>query len=85
VPLCLVSTMRSLLKIESEGIVAALPPPPGVIPNFEHPESQGHRVVITTAILVPLATLVVTLRIYTRGMIVRSIGSDDCKLLYCQR
>jgi hypothetical protein len=77
--------MGSILKTEREEIVGALPPPPGVIPNFEHPESRRNRNVVAMAILLPLATLVLALRLYIRRVIVRSMGSDDCKLLYFQR
>ncbi|KAH9204971.1 hypothetical protein DL95DRAFT_493910 [Leptodontidium sp. 2 PMI_412] len=58
-------------------IVGVLPPPAGVRPNFEHPESIGHHLVIVIAIFLPLASLVVALRIYTRRVIVNAIGYDD--------
>ncbi|KAH9207135.1 hypothetical protein DL95DRAFT_238186, partial [Leptodontidium sp. 2 PMI_412] len=58
-------------------IIGASPPPPGVIPNFKNPESQGYRVTLTIAILFPLATIVLLLRLYTRIIIVRKVGIDD--------
>ncbi|KAH9216512.1 hypothetical protein DL95DRAFT_407493 [Leptodontidium sp. 2 PMI_412] len=64
-------------RIARQEVVGAMPPPPGVIPNFEHPESRGNQVVVTIAVLLPLATLVLSLRLYTRRMIVRTMGSDD--------
>jgi hypothetical protein len=73
--------MDLMLKTERDEIIGTLPPPPGVIPDFEHPESVGHRVIIAIAIFFPLATLVLFLRIYTRAILVRNVGSDDCKLL----
>jgi hypothetical protein len=72
--------MGLILNTAREEIIGASPPPPGVIPDFEHPESVGYRVVIATAILLPLTTVVVCLRIYTRVKIVSYMGSDDCKL-----
>jgi hypothetical protein len=69
-------------RIARQEVVGAMPPPPGVIPNFEHPESRGNQVVVTIAVLLPLATLVLSLRLYTRRMIVRTMGSDDCKFLH---
>ncbi|KAH8591910.1 hypothetical protein B0O99DRAFT_718424 [Bisporella sp. PMI_857] len=69
--------MGLILNTAREEIVGALPPPPGVIPNFEHPESLGYRVVIATAVLFPLATFVLCLRIYTRAKIVCYMGPDD--------
>ncbi|KAH9216140.1 hypothetical protein DL95DRAFT_460432 [Leptodontidium sp. 2 PMI_412] len=62
-------------------IVGALPPPPGVIPDFEHAESSGYQVNIVVAILFPLVTLVVALRIYIRAMIVRNVGTDDYAII----
>ena len=77
--------MGLVLNTAREEIVGALPPPPRVIPDFEHPESLGYRVVIATAVLFSLATFVLCLRIYTRAKIVCYMGSDDCKLPCCQR
>jgi hypothetical protein len=81
----LISVMGFILKAERDGIMGTLPPPPGVNPNFENPESQGYRVVLAIAILFPLATIVLFLRVYTSVVIVRNFGTDDCKLLCCQR
>ncbi|KAH8595300.1 hypothetical protein B0O99DRAFT_572012 [Bisporella sp. PMI_857] len=69
--------MGLMLKTERDEIVGSLPPPPGVIPDFEHPESRGYQVIIAIAVLFPLATLFLVLRIYTRAIIVRNVGSDD--------
>ncbi|KAH6712105.1 hypothetical protein BKA61DRAFT_486494 [Leptodontidium sp. MPI-SDFR-AT-0119] len=74
--------MNSALKTEREGVIGAFPPPFGVVPNFNHPKSQGNRIVIAIAILLPLATFVFSLRIYTKRMIIRTLGSDDCKFVY---
>jgi hypothetical protein len=76
--------MGFILKAERDEIVGALPPPPGVNPNFENPESQGYRVILTIVILFPMATIAVFLRVYTRIVIVRNFGIDDCKFC-CQR
>ena len=73
--------MYLILRNERSEIVGASPPPPGVVPNFEHPESRGHLIILVTAILLPIATFVLALRIYTRVALVRYLGSDDCKLI----
>ncbi|KAH6700564.1 hypothetical protein BKA61DRAFT_681673 [Leptodontidium sp. MPI-SDFR-AT-0119] len=67
------------LKTERDEIVGVILPPPGVIPDFEHPESRGYQIILANAILFPLVTLFVVLRIYTRAIIVRNVGSDDCQ------
>lgn len=78
---CFVNTMNSALTTEREGVIGASPPPFGVVPNFNHPKSQGNRIIVVIAILLPLATFVLFLRIYTKRMIVRTLGSDDCKFI----
>jgi hypothetical protein len=60
-------------------IVGALPPPAGVSPNFNDPESVGYIVIVTNTIFLPLASLILALRIYTRRVIVGGIYIDDCK------
>jgi len=55
-------------------------PPPGVIPNFAHPKSQGYILIIVTAICYSLMLPIVILRVYCRNWINRSFGLDDGKL-----
>lgn len=55
------------------------PPPPGVMPNFNQPESIGYKILITTTTCVPLSLFVLLLRLYTRRFIVRAMGAEDCK------
>ncbi|KAH8589764.1 hypothetical protein B0O99DRAFT_745744 [Bisporella sp. PMI_857] len=65
---------RLLLREEFVGVV---PPPPGVSPNSINPPSLRH-ITLTTNIVLPLvSTLFVTLRLYTTGFILRSVGIDD--------
>ena len=58
-----------------------IPPPPGVTPNVGHPEYIGHVVITLNLVFFPLSTLILFLRIYTRRVIVRIIGCEDCKHL----
>ncbi|KAF2837271.1 hypothetical protein M501DRAFT_978337 [Patellaria atrata CBS 101060] len=59
----------------------ALPAPPGYSSNLVHPECIGHQVIEISLPCTILATFFVLLRLYTRGYIVRSIGSDDGEFL----
>lgn len=68
-----------LAVTSNSGIVGLSPPPPGVTPNFDHPESIGYRLAITLAVFLVLATCVLLLRLYTRYFIINIIGADDCK------
>ena len=54
-------------------------PPPGVTPNFAHPDSIGYQVIDSGIITGSFALLAVTLRIATKRWIVKSSNLDDCK------
>ena len=56
-----------------------IPPPPGVAPNLDHPASLKHSMVVANAICLTLACVSVALRLWTRAIIVRSLGWDDCE------
>jgi hypothetical protein len=59
--------------------VGVIPPPPGLTPNFIGPPSLQHVVLIANIILPIISALFVALRLYTTGLITRSVGVDDCK------
>ncbi|KAI9787317.1 MAG: hypothetical protein M1816_007665 [Peltula sp. TS41687] len=58
-------------------IAAASPPPPGVTPNFDHPESNAHALHVVNAVCLVVAVMFVALRIFTRFAVVKSLGWDD--------
>ena len=62
------------------GIPAALPPP-GVVPNPEHPYSSGYILIVVGTILLTVMLLSVCIRIYTKIRIVKKSSPDDCKLM----
>lgn len=60
-------------------IVGVIPPPPGVTPNFDHsPSRQGLMLGINVACLV-FAFAFVSMRLWTKTYLTRSVGWDDCK------
>ncbi len=63
--------------------VGLVPPPPGVIPNFNNPESVYGRVMTAELITLGIALPFVLMRIYTRLFITRAVGWDDCKTAPC--
>jgi hypothetical protein len=71
--------MQPFLTAKSEQIIALLPPPPGVTPDFDHPVSIAYRLVITIAICLSASTIAILLRLYTKFFIVHIVGVDDCK------
>jgi hypothetical protein len=58
--------------------VGLLPPPPGVVPNFDNPESTGYKVIITAVVTWALATSIVLLRAYVKLRIIRKMNANDC-------
>lgn len=59
--------------------IGASPPPPGVIPNFENPESIAYRVMIIAVFGPVIAIPVCCVRIYTKRCILQNLGFDDCE------
>ena len=59
------------------GELPAAPPPPGVIPNFENPESTALRLYVCVAIFGFLALTSYCVRIFTRVRILHAFGGDD--------
>lgn len=65
--------------MNSSGVVGAWPPPPGVTPNFENPDSIAWMV-ITAALISPVvAVFFVLMRSYTKKCIFNRFDWDDCK------
>ncbi|KAI9784239.1 MAG: hypothetical protein M1816_000911 [Peltula sp. TS41687] len=58
-------------------IVGAIPPPPGVKPNFLHPESREHTMIAVNVACLTIGISFVLMRLWTRSFITRSIGWDD--------
>jgi hypothetical protein len=58
-------------------IIAAVPPPPGVIPSFDHPEFNGRPVVTSSLACIFVATLALCMRLYTRAVITKRVESTD--------
>ena len=67
-------------NMNSDGtVVGAMPPPPGVIANFDSPESIAHRVIIIAVLGAVIAIPVCLVRLYTKRAILRTFGWDDCE------
>jgi hypothetical protein len=56
-----------------------MPPPPGVVPNFDNPETLFPRVVTTHLVSVCLAFAFILIRLWTRYYVSRSMWWDDCE------
>ena len=62
--------------------IGALPPPPGIEPNFIDPPSQQNGNIALHTVLLSLATIFVSIRIYTRIWITKlDLGVEDCQFI----
>lgn len=59
----------------------ALPPPPGVIPNFTNPETQGPRLVVVGAVLLTFVLIALVNRVYTKLGILKKVSWDDLTII----
>lgn len=58
--------------------VGAMEPPPGVVPNFVNPPSIEYYSVLCASICLPLVTIFVTLRMFTKVFVLRKVCAEDC-------
>ncbi|KAF2682316.1 hypothetical protein K458DRAFT_57001 [Lentithecium fluviatile CBS 122367] len=65
------------------GYLGALPPPPGVEPNFDDPPSQLSANIALHTVCLTAATLAVAIRLYTRTIVTKNkLGIDDFLCLF---
>ena len=55
----------------------ALPPSPGVTPNFARPEGNGSLLVFVNGTLSALMLILIAIRVYTKISIVQKFSWDD--------
>lgn len=60
--------------------IPAIPPPPGIKSNFDNPRTLKSSFVAVNATFLSLMVIVVAIRTYSRGVIARAMGWDDCML-----
>jgi hypothetical protein len=63
--------------------IGAMPPPPGVVPNFDDPPSLALASTAASIALAVFSTCFVALRFYTTLGITRVRGISDRKLRKC--
>lgn len=54
-------------------------PPPGVIPNFDHPQSRAFEVHTGMGICIGVTSVLVLLRVYVKLAVTHMWGWDDCE------
>ena len=54
-------------------------PPPGVLPNFVNPPTLNTASVSAMTVELVLTTLFVSMRMYTKAFLMRSLWYEDCK------
>jgi hypothetical protein len=66
----------------SDGLITVRPPPPGYTINLVNPEYIGYQLVIVAIVSASLSTFFLLLRLYTRKLIVKSLGWDDFWIVF---
>jgi hypothetical protein len=61
--------------------IGGLPPPDGVIPNFEHPYTIAGEIKVLVIVFMVLVVITTVIRAYTKLRILRTHGWDDCGFL----
>lgn len=76
--------MSDQLQEELEALLngPAGTPPVGTQPTFSNPPNLDTISYLTTAMALALTTLAVFIRIYTRRVLLHSLGYDDCECLH---
>lgn len=54
-----------------------MPNPSGAPPNFDNPDSTGPQAIAAMSVLLALASIIVTLRVWVRVSITKHAGWDD--------
>ncbi|UPX19597.1 uncharacterized protein EKO05_0009855 [Ascochyta rabiei] len=62
-------------------MVGAMPPPPGVVSNFNDPESIAHRVIVVSVLGAVITIPICLVRLYTKHRILRNFGWDDYSIM----
>ncbi|MCJ1424710.1 hypothetical protein MMC29_002598 [Sticta canariensis] len=57
--------------------IEAIEPPPGVVPNFVNPPSIGYYTVLCATVCLPLITIFVGLRIFTKVFVLHKVCTED--------
>ncbi|KAL9100719.1 MAG: hypothetical protein Q9187_009332, partial [Circinaria calcarea] len=66
--------MAAKLQVRFSG---AIPPPPGVTPNFDNPTNIGPPLLGVGAVFVAIMFIFLAIRIYVKTKIVRKSSPDD--------
>ena len=76
-----VTPEQSAAKIQALLNAPAGTPPAGVLSNFDDPSNMSGKVIFTITFCMAVATLAVTMRMYAKLILVRSLAYEDCECL----
>lgn len=63
---------------EQQPTQGVVPPPPGVTPNFDHPERRlDVTLYIVSSVGMAICTLCLAMRVYTKQWIKKAFGIED--------
>lgn len=55
------------------------PPPAGVVPNLDHPQSRASQAYIAMGLFIAVDLVFVILRVYVKVAVTHNLGWDDCE------
>ena len=60
-------------------LIPGVPPPPGSTFNPNDPDNYKHADIIMHSVVLSIVTVCVMIRLYTRAVVKKGMGADDCK------
>ena len=69
--------MPLTLRETQPEIVGALPPPPGITPNFVNPYSAQTAIIAVLVACLVITTVLVASRLYTKLCVIKELGWED--------
>ena len=63
--------------------IPAVPAPGGEVSNFDNPDNKITATLVLISVCLAIMTIMMLVRIYTRTVVKKSMGLDDCQCLSC--
>lgn len=60
--------------------IGAMQPPEGVRPNFENPPNSNRQLIAVMTSVIAISTVFVIARTYTRLVLIKRWGWEDCEI-----
>ncbi|KAF2265221.1 hypothetical protein CC78DRAFT_543520 [Lojkania enalia] len=68
------------MAAQDSGLTPLAPPPPGIVPNFEHPASKKKVQIVAMSVIAVITTISVYLRMHAKTIVQRNFDVSDLTL-----